>query len=136
MGKINGLTKFLDTFLDKIKEIGIDVSNYNMDHVAYRASSAEDYENTVNELKVNGVSWGIFSSLELLRLKSLLENNDLKGMLENIPVRSDGSLWEKNSNDFQDVAREQLDFACPPGMFELEVTAALFNLDVKIFMVL
>lgn len=49
------------------------------------------------ELTVNGTKWGEFTSLELLRLKSLIENNDLKGMLENIPVRSDSNIWEENS---------------------------------------
>lgn len=51
------------------------------------------------ELEVNGESWGEFTSLELLRLKSLLENNDFKTMLENIPVRSDSLIWTKSENE-------------------------------------
>lgn len=55
------------------------------------------------ELVVDGDSWGEFSSLELLRLKSILEHNDLKGMLENIPVRSDSVNWNKSVNEmYQD----------------------------------
>ena len=50
-------------------------------------------------LKVDGKKWGEFTSLELLRLKSVLENNDLKGMLDNIPVRSDSLLWEANTTE-------------------------------------
>lgn len=47
------------------------------------------------ELVVAGRSWGEFTSLELLRLKSIIESSDLKAMLENIPVRSDSVNWEE-----------------------------------------
>lgn len=51
------------------------------------------------ELIVGGENWGFFSTLELLRLKSFLENNDLKTMYENIPVRSDAENWSPTSSD-------------------------------------
>lgn len=50
------------------------------------------------ELVVDGVSWGIFSSLELLRLKSLIEGKEFgnfEELLSSIPVRSDAEVWEK-----------------------------------------
>lgn len=50
------------------------------------------------ELVVDGKSWGVFSSLELLRLKSLLEGKEFgsfEGFLSSIPVRSDAKIWEK-----------------------------------------
>ena len=53
------------------------------------------------ELIVEDKSWGEYSSLELLRLKSLLENNDLgdfNNMLDLIPVRSDSENWVKTSD--------------------------------------
>ena len=52
-------------------------------------------------LKVDGREWGEFTSLELLRLKSILESADfgnIQNMLSNIPVRSDSEVWEKSSN--------------------------------------
>jgi hypothetical protein len=45
------------------------------------------------ELVVDGKSWGTFSSLELLRLKSLVENGELDRMYQSIPVRSDSEIW-------------------------------------------
>lgn len=51
------------------------------------------------DLVVDGESWGTFTSLELLRLKSVVENNDLATMINSIPVRSDSKQWSKTSSD-------------------------------------
>ncbi len=45
------------------------------------------------ELIVDGENFGSYSSLELLRLKSLLENGELEQMYANIPVRSEDEEW-------------------------------------------
>ena len=55
--------------------------------------------NAKAELIVDGDSWGTFTSLELLRLKSVIENSDLKSMFENMPVRSDSANWTKSDNE-------------------------------------
>jgi predicted metalloenzyme YecM len=52
--KITKLPIFLEEFINKVIGIGIDVSKYNMDHVAYQASSSKDYEETIEELKSEG----------------------------------------------------------------------------------
>lgn len=52
--KLTSLNSFIDEFFNKIKAVGIDASNYNMDHVVYQASSSQDYENSVKELKNYG----------------------------------------------------------------------------------
>ena len=54
------------------------------------------------ELIVSNESWGEFTSLELLKLKSLLESSDLGSltdMLNVIPVRSDKQIWNKSKED-------------------------------------
>lgn len=51
------------------------------------------------ELVVEGKNWGEFTTLELLRLKSLIENGEFATLLENIPVRSDSEIWSETSNE-------------------------------------
>lgn len=52
------------------------------------------------QLIVDGKSWGEFTSLELLRLKSLVENGDFEKVYSTIPVRSDSELWEESKKEF------------------------------------
>ncbi len=50
-------------------------------------------------LEVDGIYFGEFTSLELLRLVSLLESVDMKNMYANIPVRSDAEDWQFSHDD-------------------------------------
>lgn len=50
-------------------------------------------------LTVEGKSWGEFSSLELLRLKSVIESGDIEKMYSSIPVRSDSEIWNVSENE-------------------------------------
>ncbi len=65
------------------------------------------------ELILEGKSLGMYSSLELLRMKSLIENGDIEEMYKNIPVRPDDEEWKatseeqyKNRNVFEGVKLE------------------------------
>ena len=49
--------------------------------------------NAKAKLVVDGVNFGEYSSLELLRMKSLLESGTLEEMYKTIPVRSDSEEW-------------------------------------------
>lgn len=51
------------------------------------------------QLVVDGVTFGEFTSMELLRLKSMLESGILKEMYENLPVRNDDEIWNQTKND-------------------------------------
>lgn len=44
MNLVDEALTYLEEFTQKVATTGIDVSNYNLDHVAYQASSTEDYE--------------------------------------------------------------------------------------------
>ncbi len=51
------------------------------------------------KLTVDGIEFGVFSSLELLRLKSIIEEGTFKEMYENLPVRNDDEIWKKTKNE-------------------------------------
>ena len=53
----------------------------------------------VASLVVDGDDWGEYTSLELLRLKSLMENGDFYDMIQKIPVRSDAEEWTETENE-------------------------------------
>ena len=58
--------------------------------------------NAVAELIVEDQSWGVFTSNELLRLRSVLESADygnIGEMMKNIPVRSDADVWERSKDE-------------------------------------
>jgi len=50
------------------------------------------------ELVVDGESLGEFSSLELLRMISILEKGDFEAMYTNIPVRSETETWRRTED--------------------------------------
>jgi hypothetical protein len=52
-----------------------------------------------SKLTVDGIEFGQFSSLELLRLKSLIENGEIEQMYANIPVRADDEEWNQTTED-------------------------------------
>ncbi len=51
------------------------------------------------ELIVGNDSWGEFTSLELLRLKSFISNGKLVEMIQNIPLRSDAKEWMNSEEE-------------------------------------
>lgn len=42
-------SSFLDSFFDQIQKAGLDISDLPLDHIAYQASSSEDYEKLLPE---------------------------------------------------------------------------------------
>jgi hypothetical protein len=52
------------------------------------------------ELVIDGESLGNYSALELLRLKSILENGSTEEMYKQIPVRNDNEIWRSSTHEF------------------------------------
>ena len=67
------------------------------------------------KLVVDEVDFGELSSLELLRLKSVIESGDIKEMYSTIPTRSDAEVWEETSNE-QYVGRNIFDSPITSGI--------------------
>jgi hypothetical protein len=52
-----------------------------------------------SELVVSGKSWGEYSVLELLRLKSILDGK-LRAIIGELPIRDEKVIWNKTSKDY------------------------------------
>lgn len=98
--KMRGYTPVATTVREKL--------DYFINHSKEFVDSLFSQEKTnstgvaVASLVVDGKSWGEFTSLELLRFKSLLESSDLgnmENMLSLIPVRSDSEVWTASAHD-------------------------------------
>lgn len=87
-----GVSLVVSTVGEKLKWFVDNQSEY-IDHLfSQEATNASG--NPKATLKVGDHDFGQLSSLELLRLKSLLENGDLNEMYKTIPVREDDQPWE------------------------------------------
>jgi len=84
-------TKVATTVSEKLKWLEDNHSAYISNLLNQEATNAGSQ--TRVPLEVNGIDFGELSVLELLRLKNLLESNDLKNMYAEIPVRSDSEIW-------------------------------------------
>ena len=58
---------------------------------------------------VDGLNLGNLSATELLRLKNILTDENLKNLVSNIPVRSDSEIWNVSENE---------DYQGRPDIFE------------------
>lgn len=78
------------------------------DQLAWYKKYSKDYMNTVFSIEktnsigvkahliVEGNDWGEFSTLELLRLKSILDGKT-REMIKELPIRSETSIWTKTT---------------------------------------
>ena len=76
---LDNYENFIKTVLDKLNELGINVSGLNMDHIGYQASSNEDYDKLkvefdaigerVSEAVVGGRRVGIYKLNKPLRFQ-------------------------------------------------------------------
>jgi len=92
-----GIVKVVTTVDEKLEYLEDTHKEYIDNLFALEATNASGGVRA--PLIVDGVKFGDFSSLELLRLKNLLENGELDAMYQSIPVRSDSEVWNKTSNE-------------------------------------
>lgn len=60
------------------------------------------------ELKVGNISFGLLSSNELMRLKSLLSSEGIEQMYANLPVRDDSKDWTLTTDSsYQNINRDR-----------------------------
>jgi len=88
----------VQTTVDEKFEYFIDTSAEYIDSL-FAQERTNSSGSAIAELIVEGNSWGTFSSLELLRLKGLLENSGFSNMIGAIPVRSDAEQWDINTQE-------------------------------------
>lgn len=74
------------------------------------------------ELVIDGVSWGMYTSLELLRLKDIVSNNSLGTMLATIPVKSDAEDWKPSKNEMYSERK---------GIFEMPLEEGVSKTTTK-----
>lgn len=68
-------------------------------------------QNVTGELVVRGESWGRYTTLELLRLKGVLDSK-LRAVIQILPVRSESILWSKSTDPMyegRDIYEDRLD---------------------------
>ncbi|HYD35787.1 MAG TPA: VOC family protein [Vitreimonas sp.] len=81
---MQGSQAFLDSFFEQISHLGIDISQLTLDHIAYQAASAQDYDalkpsfmkqgKEVSEEMVGGRRVGIFELHQPLKYKNYTIN--------------------------------------------------------------
>ena len=94
---LRGITKIETTVDEKLQWFEEQSCNYLDQKLSIEATNASGTAGA--ELIVAGKSFGYLSTLELMSLKSLLENRELTSMYSNIPVRSDSEIWNKSENE-------------------------------------
>ena len=86
------------------------------------------------ELFVEGKSWGMFSSLELLRLQSLLkgEYGELSVLYGTLPTREESKLWKPTSADqYEGRAIYETEPVTSPNRTTRKDAQIVFNPNIK-----
>lgn len=115
-----GTVRIVTTVGEKLKWLETNQAEYINNLFAQEKTNANGTAKA--PLVVGDVDFGELSTLELLRLKSLLESGELKEMYESIPVRSDSEVWtESRHPDYENRA----------GIFQTELIRGTAKTTVK-----
>lgn len=84
--KFQNVSSTVDEQLDWFRE-------HSEDHLSLVLTIEKtNAQNVTAELVVGDQNWGIYTTLELLRLKGILDK--IKPMIQELPIRSETSLWK------------------------------------------
>jgi len=88
-------TRVVTTVPEKLKYLE-QVASEHIDQVM--AIEATNASGNKVELKVENFSFGKLGSLELMKLRSILEKEGLESMYSQMPVRSDAEIWDPTTD--------------------------------------
>jgi len=94
---MRGTVKVVTTVGEKLEWLEENTAEYIDNLFAVESTNASLVAKS--SLIVNGLNFGELTSLELLRLKSLLEAGDLEKMYAELPVRSDAEEWNDTTEE-------------------------------------
>ena len=111
---MDDITNFLDELFEVIRQTGIDVSDLKIDHIAYSASSTEEYEALLPKFLQNGqlIKEAIISDRRaaIIKLNSpiIYKNHSITAMEVIEPIKGEKSLngWEHAEflvNDYDSI---------------------------------
>lgn len=92
-----GFQLVVTTVSEKLKWLEDIVGPHITDLMSLEATNASGAARA--QVFVDGQSLGEFSSLELLRMISLLEKGDMEAMYSNIPVRTETESWTRSADE-------------------------------------
>lgn len=95
--QMRGTIKVVTTVGDKLKWLEENAAEYIDGLFAVEHTNASGSAKAT--LIVGDINFGEMSTLELLRLKSLLESGDLEKMYAELPVRSDAEEWDRTEEE-------------------------------------
>jgi len=92
---LTGFTAVQSTVRDYLAWFVSTVKEYINNRFSVEATNATGKK---APLIVEGVTWGEFTTLELMRLRDLLNNAELTKMYQTLPVRSDTKNWKLSAD--------------------------------------
>lgn len=92
-----GVVKVITTVDEKLQYLEETTKDHIKNVMNVEATNASGTAKVA--LIVDDVNFGVLSTLELMKLKSILEKEGLEAMYAAIPVRSDAEIWDPTTNE-------------------------------------
>lgn len=130
---------FLDKIFNWLTEEGIDVANYELDHICYRVSSMKRYQEICDIMSIHGqlLSETIINDrpISSFRLEEAIIYGDRKISVFEIPSPKPGSLYEEGYEHVEFVIPHKLESFMdmyPDIQFDTSGIFKKVNADIRI----